>query len=146
MTKWRTLTALALAALVVSCASLNKGADPLVVRTEQVQTAARATFDLVLTVDNTDRGFWRTNAPAFHNFCEWLRTPSNYKGATVPRCISAELLVDDAKTSYKVAKNVTNSNTLWTAVLVLQELSAQATAWQAIVTLPTYPKVQLEKQ
>lgn len=133
------LTSMAVACIVAGCATLQPGADPLVVRTEQAQTMARSTFDMVLTIDHSDRGFWRTNAPVFHSFCEWLRTPTDYRGATVARCVSAELLVDDAKTAYKTAKSITSSNALWTSLLVLQELTTQATAWQIIATSPTYP-------
>lgn len=130
---------LAIAVLVVGCAALQPGADPLVVRAEQVQTVARSTFDFVLTLDNTDRGFWRTNAPAFHGFCTALREPVPYKGAPMPRVLYVQLQLDDLKLAYKGAKTITNSNALYTALLVLQELSAQAAAWQTIATLPTYP-------
>ena len=131
--------ALTVAVLVVGCAALQPGADPLVVRAEQAQTVARSTFDFVLTLDNTDRGFWRTNTPTFHSFCSFLREPMPYKGAPMPRVIYVQIQLDDLKLAYKGAKTTTNSNALYTALIVLQELSSQAAAWQIISTLPTYP-------
>ena len=47
----------------------------MVVRAEQSITIANATFDSAVKIDNANRSFFRTNAPAFHQFCEWLRTP-----------------------------------------------------------------------
>jgi aconitase B len=67
-------------------------------------STASATFDLLLRVDNTDRGFWRTNAPAFHQFCEWLRTPTPYQAQTVPRCVALQLNVDDLRLAAGILK------------------------------------------
>ena len=128
------------AALVwlVACASLNPGADAFVVRVEQAQTAAGATFDLVLRVDNSDRGFWRTNAPAFHQFCEWLRTPQKMQGSNVARAVALQLNVDDLKFAYKQSNTTGNSNALWTAFRVLSAVISQADSWQVIIEAPTY--------
>lgn len=138
-TKLYTALALAFAIIVVGCATLNPGADPLVVRVEQVETSASATFDMVLRVDNAQRGFWITNAPAFHNFCEWLRTQTPYSTNTVARCVAMQLNVDDLKLAYKSAKTTGNSNALYTAFGVLTAAVGQASAWETIVTTPTHP-------
>ena len=124
---------------LVGCATLSPGADPLVVRVEQGQTVANATFDMVLKQDNSNRDFWRTNAPAFHQFCEWLRTPSTYQSTTtVPRCVLIELNVDDLKVAYKASKTASNSNALWTAFGTLSEVITQAQSWNTIVTNSIY--------
>src|SRR5688572_19337335 len=67
--------ALTLTALLSGCASIKPGNDPLVVNVERAETIAKSTFDLVLNVDHTDREFWKAKAPAFHDFCNWLRQP-----------------------------------------------------------------------
>jgi hypothetical protein len=117
----------------LGCVALEKGADPLVVRVEQTETTAKATFDLILKVDHLDRGFWRTNAPAFHNFCEWLRQPQPvWKTNTLPRASAMLAGVNDIKLEYKAAR--ASSNAVMTALATLQETLNQASAWSAIVT------------
>lgn len=121
--------------LFVGCVALQPGADPLVVRAEQLETTADASFQLVVSVDNADRGFWITNAPAFHNFAEWLRapvpTPSN---PNEPRGLGMILLVDSAKLSYQVNKS--QSNILISAISDLTIAATQANAWATIVSPP----------
>lgn len=125
--------------LLSGCVALNPGADPLVVRTEQTLTSASASFDMVLRVDQADRGWWRTNAPAFHQFCEWMRTPTLYRGQTpVPRCVAMQLNVDDLKLAYKAAKTTGNSNALFTALGTLNAAVIQTTSWSNIVTAPIH--------
>lgn len=126
-------------AVLMGCAALQPGADPLVVRVEQTQTVAGGTLDLVLNVDHADRGFWRTNAPAFHNFCEWLRTPQRYGPGSVPRVVAIQLNVDDLKLAYKTSKTAGSSNALYSAWAVLQTAFSQATSWSNIVTTATRP-------
>jgi hypothetical protein len=134
------LAAIALAIVMVGCATLNNGSDAFVVRVEQSETAANATFDLVLHVDHADRGFWRTNAPAFHSFCEWLRTPQAYgaAGSSVPRCVAMQLNLDDLKLAYKASKTTGTSNALWSSWMVLNTAITQSTSWSNIVTTPTH--------
>lgn len=124
--------------ICVNCAILKPGADPFVVRVEQTQTIASGAFDVVLRVDNADRGFWRTNAPAFHQFCEWLRTPVPYGPTPVPRCIAMQLNVDDLKLVYKANRDIGSSNSLWLVWSVLSTTFSQASSWSNIVTLPTH--------
>lgn len=122
----------AIICLFVGCATLQPGADPLVVRAEQLETAAEASFQLVVSVDNSDRGFWMTNAPAFHNFAEWLRAPVALNGNTnEPRGLGMILLVDSAKMAY--LSNKSQSNVLITAISDLQAAAVQADAWATIV-------------
>lgn len=119
--------------ILSGCAGLAPGADPLVVRTEQLETVAYSALDNTVSLDNADRGFWRTNAPAFHGFCEWLRepvpTPTN---PNEPRGLGMILLLDSAKVSYEANKS--QSNTLLNALSALQIVLNQAAAWQTIIT------------
>lgn len=136
------LPALAVAALLMveGClATLNPTADPFVVRVEQSQTTAFATFDFVLHMDQSNRSFWQTNAPGFHRFCEALRTPVLYKTNQVPRCVAAQLNVDDLKAVYKAEKSAGNSNALYLSWSVLSSLISQSTSWSNIITNPIYP-------
>lgn len=121
-----------------ACSTLSPGADPFVVRVEQGEAGSGATFDLVLRLDASDRGFWRTNAPAFHNFCEWLRTPTPYSGKAVPRCVAMQFNVDDLKLAYKASKTATSSNALYEAFSVLGTAVGQANSWSNIVTAPIH--------
>lgn len=128
-----------LLALLVSCATLSPTAEAFVVRVEQTQTAASATFDFILHLDNADRGFWRTNAPAFHQTCEWMRTPTAYGSNSMPRIVVVQLNVDDLKLAYKASRTVANSNALYSAWTILNGLVSQAASWSNIVTTPAHP-------
>ena len=128
--------ALCLGALVVGCAHLQPGADPVVVNAERLETSARATFNFVTEVDAANRTFYATNAPAFHKFVEWLRTPVEVRGTNIIRRGPAMILaVDAAKISYQ--NNVTQSNLLQIAVSDLTDAVMQAQAWQTIIKTPT---------
>lgn len=120
------------AVLLAGCASIEPGADPLIVNTERAETIAKGSFDLVAQVDNTDRGFWRTNAPAFHNFVEWLRKPETNDDVVLPRGLALIWKADDLKLRYKSGR--ANSNDLSAAVIELSTASDQAGAWLTIVT------------
>lgn len=125
--------------VVVGCAILQPGSDPLVVRTEQTLTLANGTFDFVLHTENVNRSFWKTNAPAFANFCDWLRTPIPYGGSNVARCVEMQLNVDDLKLAYKAAKTAGNSNALFSAWGTLNAAVSQAGSWSNIVVTPIHP-------
>lgn len=129
----------ALGFVIAGCVALDPTADPFVVRTEQAQTVAKSTFDLVLNQDHADRGFWRTNAPAFHSFCEWLRTPTPYQGTNFARCVVMQLNVDDAKLAYRASRIAANSNALYGVLALLTQAQAQAGSWQFIVTNRIHP-------
>ena len=125
---------LPLLALFISCATLNPGADPFVVRVEQAQTGASATFDFLLHLDHANRSFWKTNAPEFHKFAEWLRTPQPYGTNTFARAVVIQLNLSDLKLEYKAAKTAGNSNALYTALAVLKAAMAQCNSWSNILT------------
>lgn len=123
---------MACVAFVGCVAPINPGQDPLPVRAEQLETTANSAFQLVVDLDNSDRGFWRTNAPAFHNFAEWLREPIQV-GTNAPqrRGIEMVLQVDVAKMQYEANKS--QSNVLITAISDLEIAANQATAWNTLV-------------
>lgn len=119
--------------LFMGCARLQPGADPIVVRTEQALTVAQGSFQLVLRTDELDRGFWRTNAPGFHNFAESLRVPTPYQVTnTLPRWRVYLLSVNDVKHDYKRGRAA--SNALAAAVIGLESLQTQSANWLNIVT------------
>jgi hypothetical protein len=92
----------------LGCAPLKPGADPLVVRVEQSETTARDTFTLVLQADNQNRSYWRTNAPAFHQYCEWLREPLQIGTNVLPRDLAMILTLNDVKNLYKTGRSTSN--------------------------------------
>jgi len=119
--------------LALGCAAIKPGNDPIVVRTEQFLRASQDTFLLSLRYDQMDRGFWKTNAPAFHNYCEILRKPTAYGTRTnLPQYRVMLLSLNDVKGDYKSGK--ATSNELFTALSVLQGLQKQGSAWLTIVT------------
>lgn len=128
-----------LSGLGMKCATVAPGNDPFVVRVEQTQTAASGAFDLVLGVDQVDRGFWKTNAPAFHDFCSWLRSPAVYRGTNAPKIVVIQLNVEDLKLSYKNNRGPGTSNALWTAWSVLDTAFQQASSWTTIVNGTPHP-------
>jgi hypothetical protein len=119
----------------VGCAAIQPGNDPIVVNVERTETVARDTFDMVLGIDNSQRGFYRTNAPAFHSFCEWLRQPQSVPDfnsptaamLTLPRASAMLISLDNVKLDYKSAK--ASSNDVFTALQTVTGAMAQANAW-----------------
>lgn len=126
-----------LAGLVAGgCVRLAPGEDALVVRVEQTQEIAAPTFDLVLSVDDASRDYWRTNAPGFHGFCEWLRQPIAYASpefgeTNVARVLMMQFQVDDLKQDYRRAR--ASSNDLHVAWQTLQSALSQAEAWKGVI-------------
>ncbi len=125
--------------IAAGCAALDAGEDPFVVRTEQSLQSAKGGFDFVLQTDDADRGFWQTNLPAFHEFCESLRVkqeaPLRNGGTTnIARCYAILLQVDKVKREYIAAKSATSSNVVFTTLLTLDSMLTQAKFWQTNLT------------
>ena len=57
------------------CASLEKNADPAVVRAEQTLSIAFDTMNTFLKLENQFRDETIDKAPDVHKFAEWLREP-----------------------------------------------------------------------
>ena len=123
--------------MLPGCASLQPGADPLVVRVEQAETSGKALLDAVVHVEGSDLPFFRTNAPGFYSFCEWLKAPQVVTGAaagpaTLPRGLALLWSLDQVKAGYKAG--VQSSNTLITALTTFEAASSQASAWLTLAT------------
>lgn len=128
-----------------TCPKIDPNADPVVVTTERLQGMSEASFDMIIKVDNADRGFWRTNAPAFHGFVEYLREKLPTVGVpgrtNLQRYLLVQWQLDQAKLQYKATKSAASSNALVAAQISLNALAQQTTAWLTIVTNrpPTTP-------
>jgi len=134
-TKTKFILAFALCVgLFIGCAHLDKGADPLIVRAEQIETVADSAFDSVVKLDSANRQFWLTNAPAFHSFAEWLRTPVPVGTNTVRRGIAMVQQLNYAKLDYR--QNHSQSNLLISLTMDLQNALSQAQAWTVIISNP----------
>lgn len=125
-------------AWLAGCAHLAPGADPLVVRVEQSEQSAKATFDLLLSTDNANRPFWATNAPQFHQLCEWFRQPqpvspigTNAPGR-LPRAAAIIWSLDSIKQDYKAGRS--SSNAVMSALILLNSSAAQAATWLPVIT------------
>ncbi len=100
---WTLFTScLVLCALVgfTGCTTLKPGADAVVVRAEQTETMARATFETFLKVDHADRDFWREHGEAAHEFAEWLRTAQVPGDPSSRRWIVMVSNLDEVKRNY----------------------------------------------
>ena len=129
----KSLVILTATLLLAGCASLQPGADPLIVRAEQTETIAKSAFDTVLKFDNSNRGYWETNAPAYHSFCEWLRQPQTVEVTnTLPRAAALLISLDDIKLAYK--SSTASSNALVEAITTVSAAVTQAQAWITIST------------
>lgn len=114
------------------CATLAPGADPLVVRAEQAETVAIATFNMVVQVDDKDREYWKRTVPGFHDFAEWLRAPLVVGTNTHPRGIAMIRNVEAIKQTYK--ENKAYSNVLVSVLGVLGATVEQAGTWLSVAT------------
>lgn len=124
--------------LACGCAHLDPGANALVVRAEQTEVVALATFDLVLGIDNASRDFYKTNAPAFHAFCEWLRRPVSTGGTnTLPASLAMVQNLNNVKQAY--VRSQVSSNVLASVIGVLSSSVEQAGQWILVVNKPVKP-------
>lgn len=125
---------LAIIYLGLGCANLDPNASAIVVRAEQTETTALATFDLILNIDNANRAFYRTNAPEFHAFCEYLRAPMSVHGTNYQRSLAMVLSLQEVKAAYKRSR--TNQNALVTSLGTLTAVLDQAGVWMSSVRKP----------
>jgi hypothetical protein len=133
------LSAIVFVFIIVGCAHVEPGQDPIIVNAERVQTIATPTFDILLETDNANREFWQSKASAFHDFCEWLRERQTAELAdgtitNVQRAIALQLNLDKVKLDYKASK--VSSNAVIEVTATLKSIERQANAWLLIVTNP----------
>ena len=121
------------------CVALAPGARPEVVRTEQSLAVANATFNGVVHVDQSNRPYFRTNAPGFHAFAEWLRQPVTLPPLTnaEPRGIAIIRSANAVKNTYKSQPTTNNYAALITSLATVEAATAQAQSWLASVTATT---------
>lgn len=134
----------ALLLIVPGCAHLAPGADPVIVRVEQTESDARSTFSTLLKVDNQNRSYWATNAPAFHNYCEWLRAPIDLGGTNIlPRDLAMIVSLNDVKRLYK--SGLVQSNDLAQTQADLIAVVTDAMMWikSTKTAPPPVPSVQV---
>lgn len=118
------------------CVTTDPGSDPVVVNAERLDKVAFETFVFVLKVDATDRNFWETNAPAFHNFCEWLRVPipvvTTNAVKSLPRDLALIYEMDRVKNEYKAHRATVADLTAKTDSV--ESAFSQASAWSTIAS------------
>lgn len=118
---------------IIGCAKLLPGQDPIVVRTEQVETQTYSILDTFLKLDDTINANSKL-APSWtaaHAFAQHLRTPvQSQKGIMVPLGIATILSVDQIKLAY--VAGTTTSNALITAVNVLSTTVIQIQQYQSL--------------
>lgn len=97
----RVLTFVALALLTFGlggCRSVEPGHDPLIVRVEQAETLAFATFDTFLKIEHAQRANTRLYFPEAHAFAEHLR---ERRPDGQPRGIGYILDLQEVKSAYR---------------------------------------------
>jgi hypothetical protein len=125
-----------LAWLMQGCAGTAAGSDPLVVRTEQAETAAYNTFDTFLKLDDLAMktpavsNAWSVAA---HPFARYLRQPILNGTNTVPFGIATILSVDQIKLTYEAGTST--SNALVTALDTLAATVAQASQYTSLMSM-----------
>jgi hypothetical protein len=131
-----TLLALTITATIFSgCAKLQPGADPIVVRAEQLETTAYSTFDTFLKLDDiamantTIAPTWTNSA---HPFATYLRKPVQNGTNTVPFGIATVLSLDQVKLAYQAG--TTSSNALVTAITVLTTTISQVSQYTSLIS------------
>lgn len=132
-------TAMMLLASLIGCASIQKGQDPLIVEAERVLTIGKGTLELVTAVDEANRAFWATNAPAYHQFVESLRQKVVFNETNIMRRGPAILVsLDNIKLQYKASK--ASSNALITAIATGDSVLREAQMWLATVNTNSIPR------
>lgn len=116
----RLLSILALATFA-GCASLQPGADPIIVRAQQTERVAFETFDTFLRLEHKHAARIRSAAPAVSKFAEWLREPQ----PDGPRGIALVRSLGNVRRAYAAAKTPDNKARLSTALDALSAALAE---------------------
>ena len=122
------LAAIMSASILCGCAPLAPGSRAIVVRAEQSITVANSTFDTAVHIDDANRSFWRTNLPAFHQFCEWLRAPVVIAPLTnsFPRGLAIVRSADLVKNEYKSSNSTNDYAALINSLAIVESATTQA--------------------
>ena len=118
------------------CAPLAPGADPVVVRAQQLEASAKSSFDAFLQIDYAGGPLLASNAPAVHQFANWLRQPQSVAlggtNVTLPRDLAYVVGLDNVIQAYRSGK--ATSNDVATAMLVISSAVSQSTQFMASLT------------
>lgn len=115
-----------LISLFTGCASLAPGADSVEVRAEQTILESHDALHAFLLLDNANRDFARTQAPAAHKFAEFLREPVPDVSGTVPRWIGLIESATRTRLEYKKSRGPDNQNKLAAALAGLTSAVAES--------------------
>lgn len=127
------LALLILTLSLVGCATLSPTADPLVVRTEQVERIAFDTFDTFVRLVSRYEAKVKATAPAAYDFAEWLRA----KGPDgKPRGIAMVKSLDATRRAYKANRSDVNRATLSSSLAALEKALNEAQAHLVTVQTP----------
>lgn len=114
--------------LLIGCVQIAPGNRAVIVRAEQSLAIGNATLDSAVHIDDANRSFWKTNLPAFHQFCESLRAPVLMYPLTniYPRGVAIIKSCDAVKETYK-RSNATNDYTrLISALATVETATSEA--------------------
>lgn len=134
------LVALCAASLLFTgCASIASGNRAVVVRAEQSISLANATLDSAVHIDDANRSWSMSHAPAFHQFCEWLRAPVVMLPLTnsLPRGLAIVASADAVKETYKRTNNTNDYALLISSLAVVESATAQAQKFIAATATAT---------
>lgn len=109
--------------LLIGCATLDHGADPVEVRAEQTISGASDTMDLFVTIENDWREYCKKKLPEVHDAAEWLRAK---QPDGLPRGLSMVSSANKARLAYKKNRTPENKANLLTAIATLQTASREA--------------------
>lgn len=117
MHRYRTPTLALLAVLVlVSCASLRPGADPVLVRAEQALVVAFETTDAFLRIERANQAAMTAVVPGAHQVAEDIRV----KGPASFRALEAAI------SAYRDNRDAEHRATLLTWLAVCEQLAHDA--------------------
>lgn len=106
----------------LGCANLKPGADPVIVRAEQVEQVAFATFDTFVHLVAQHEDEVKERVPAAYQFAEWLRA----KGPSgLPRGIALVKSLDTVRKAYKANRTPENKAGVASALAALESALAE---------------------
>lgn len=119
-----------------SCASVAPGADPIEVRAEQTIAVASDTFDELLKLEYQNVELVRSNAPAVHRFCEYMRQPVVLGTNTWPRDIAIIESATTVRKVYKANRNAANRASLISGLATVEASLAEAQKYMTMIGAP----------
>lgn len=109
--------------LLCGCASLQPGADPLVVRCQQAEATAFATFDTFVHLVADHEAKVKATVPAAFAFAEWLRAK---QPDGLPRGLSLVESLGTVRRAYAANRTPAGKASLLSALASLQAAVAES--------------------